>query len=90
MTSRRRNVCVTIHRFFVAPTQLITDCDRRPLLKPRCMYLRYQTCSSLDLSFKFYQDRFSGYRDLRRQNLTHFITLANGLYNSLHYRIQQC
>jgi len=36
------------------------------------------------LSFKFYQNQLSGYRDVRGQNLAYSITLADGLHNSLY------
>jgi len=37
------------------------------------------------LSFKFDQNRLSGYRDCRGQNLGFCITLANGLYSPVHF-----
>ena len=36
------------------------------------------------LSFKFDQNRLSGYRDVRGQNLDYCVTLAIGLYNCLY------
>ena len=37
---------------------------------------------AIALSFKFYQNRLSGYRDVR---VKLWITLANGLYTALYY-----
>jgi len=35
------------------------------------------------VSFKFHQNRLSGYKAVRGRNLAHLITYANSLYNSL-------
>ena len=55
----------------------------RPDHPRRCIDIRFCTVGGLwlvVLSSKFDQNRLSGYRDFRGQNLGSCITLANGLY----------